>query len=82
MARILFFGGLRDIAGATLDMQLDASAATVSDLRQWLEAHDPVLAEAVRRRGVRIAVDQVFASEHTPISNASEIAFMPPFSGG
>lgn len=81
MARILFFGALRDIAGDARETPL-SGAATVGQLRGQLCASDPLLATALSSHTVRAAVDQVIAVESTPVFEHSEIAFMPPMSGG
>jgi sulfur-carrier protein len=82
MALILFFGAIGDVAGPSLETPVTDAIATVRDLRAWLGARDAHLGEALERVGVRVAVDQVFAGDHTSISDASEIAFMSPLSGG
>lgn len=83
MTRILFFGRLRDAAGASeAAHELPASLRTVADVRAWISAHDPHLGAALAAPGVRVAVDQVFAADDTPACGAGEIAFMAPLSGG
>jgi molybdopterin converting factor small subunit len=84
MTRILFFGRVRDIVGRTeLICDLPMSIETITDLRAWLSQTDPLLGEALRSPGVRVAVDQVFCiSEAVTAQAASEIAFMSPLSGG
>jgi molybdopterin converting factor small subunit len=84
MTRILFFGRLRDAAGgAEFADELPASLATVADVRRWLAEQDPVLGEALRAPGVRVAVDQMFClNESQDAQEAREIAFMSPLSGG
>lgn len=83
MTRILFFGRLRDAAGASeMACELPASLRTVADVRAWIGARDPELGAVLGAPGVRIAVDQVFAADDAPASGAAEIAFMSPLSGG
>lgn len=84
MTRILFFGRVRDVAGrAELICDLPVSIETITDLRAWLAQTDPVLGEALRSPGVRVAVDQAFCiSDAVTARGAGEIAFMSPLSGG
>jgi molybdopterin converting factor small subunit len=83
MTRILFFGRIRDIAGrAELTCDLPVTIETITDLRAWLTQSDPLLGEALRSPGVRVAVDQVFCISDAVIARAGEIAFMSPLSGG
>ena len=84
MTKLLFFGRLRDAAGASeLDCELPAGVATIAQLREWLARRDPVLGQAVRAPGVRVAVNQTFCvNDEEPTDGAREIAFMSPLSGG
>jgi molybdopterin converting factor subunit 1 len=82
MATLLFFGKLRDIAGPSRTIALGDETRTLDALRARLSAETPELAAALNAPTLRIAVDQGFASGDAPISDQSEIAFMPPMSGG
>lgn len=84
MTRLLFFGRIRDAAGVPeLDCELPATVATIAQLREWLARRDPVLGDAVRAPGVRVAVNQTFClDDDQPTAGAREIAFMSPLSGG
>jgi len=82
MARLLFFGKLRDIAGAARTIQIGADTRTLAALRARLCAEIPQLAPALQDASVRAAIDQVFADDAAAIDDSSEIAFMPPMSGG
>lgn len=79
MARLLFFGPLRDLAGP--DARILEGPMRLSQAIAKLE---PELVVAVRTRGVRIAVNQaVIARTEDPLlSTDDEVAFLPPFSGG
>lgn len=79
MARVLLFGPLRDLAGWR---ERDVAAATVADLRVRLGAEDPDLGEALAGKGVQVAVDQVLVRGDVALTAASEVAFLPPMSGG
>ncbi len=83
MARLLFFGKLRDVAGGRArEIILPDSIATVPELIAMLEATDPILAGALRDRSVRIVVNEQITSSDGEIGNQDEIAFLPPVSGG
>jgi sulfur-carrier protein len=84
MTQLLFFGRLRDIAGcSTVSRKLPDSVLTVGDMRAWLSEEDPTLGAAISAPEIRIAVNQAFCTgEDQCVRGASEIAFMPPLSGG
>jgi molybdopterin synthase sulfur carrier subunit len=83
MIRLLFFGRLRDAAGAAeLEIALPPDLATVADICWWLATSDPLLGAALSEPGTRFAVDQQFTNALAPVTHAREIAFMSPLSGG
>jgi molybdopterin synthase sulfur carrier subunit len=43
---------------------------------------DPALAEALDGPGVQVAVDQALVRGEAALSPSSEVAFLPPMSGG
>jgi molybdopterin synthase catalytic subunit len=78
--KVLFFGVLRDIAGAgedCLELPPDATLSTVFD--HYARRH-PRLGEM--RSSVMLARNQQFARGSTPIEDGDEIALLPPVSGG
>lgn len=76
---VLYFAAAREAAGASRET-LAAVPATVADLRRALiEAH-PGLARILPR--CRIAVDQDFADDATPLRDGAEVALVPPVAGG
>ena len=79
MARVLLFGPLRDLAGWR-ERQIEADSLSV--LRLALAAEDPDLGEAINGPGVQVAVDQAVVRIDAPLSARSEVAFLPPMSGG
>ncbi len=79
MARVMLFGRLADIAGWR-ETEIDASS--LSGLRDTLTATDAALGEALAGPGVQAAVDKVIVRGDTPLTAASEVAFLPPMSGG
>lgn len=79
--RVLFFGRLRDLAGAG-EIAIAGTPADVGALRALIGAQNPQLGAALAEPSVRVAVDQSFAEGDAPLLGAREVAFMPPLSGG
>ena len=79
MARVLLFGALSDLAGWR---EKTLEAMSVSDLRRQLSATDTPLGEALDSPGVQVAVDQVIVRHDATLTATSEVAFLPPMSGG
>ncbi len=77
MAKVLLFGPLRDLAGWR-----EREFEGVSDLATLVARLDPELAEAVTGPGVQIAVDKTIVRGTAFLSPRSEVAFLPPMSGG
>lgn len=83
MVRVLFFGRLREAAGgAERDCAPPQDVRTVGALAGWLARDDAALAQALTAPGVRMARDQALCDADAPLTEASEVAFMSPFSGG
>ena len=79
MVRVLLFGPLRDLAGWR-ERQVDSPF--LSALRARLTDDDAALGEALTGKGVQVALDQVIVRGDAPLSAATEVAFLPPMSGG
>ncbi len=79
MAKVLLFGRLADVAGWR-DAEIEATS--LHALRDTLTATDSALGEALAGPGVQAAVDKVIVRGDTPLTAASEVAFLPPMSGG
>lgn len=80
MARVtlLYFASLRDAAG-TASETLDAAGGDLAALyRQVRERHG----FALPPERLRVAVDGEFARWADPVRDGSEVAFIPPVSGG
>lgn len=73
---ITLFGQLRDIAGSNR-ISINAIPDT-NNLQKELELKYPGFANAK----YAIAVDKKIISETVPLNAESEIALLPPFSGG
>ncbi len=79
MARVLLFGPLRDLAGWR---ERRIESASLSALRSLLAEEDADLGAALAGKGVQIAVDQAIVRGDLALGPRSEVAFLPPMSGG
>jgi molybdopterin synthase sulfur carrier subunit len=79
VARVLLFGRLADQAGWR-DRSIEA--ASLAALRDLLAADDPSLAQALGGPGVQVAVDKTIVRGEAVLAAATEVAFLPPMSGG
>ena len=79
MARVLLFGRLADQAGWR-DRVVEAG--DLAGLRATLSAADPELGEALSGPGVQVAVDKAIVRGDRVLTAATEVAFLPPMSGG
>src|SRR5689334_1845237 len=79
-ARILFFGMLREIAGASSE---EADFPNGTDLAAVFRAYAGRFPRFQELAGsIVVARNQEFAAPTTPIADGDEIAFLPPVSGG
>ena len=79
MARVLMFGRLADLAGWR---QRDIAVASLSALLAALCEAQPELGAALTAPGVQVALDQALVRGDAPLSDAAEVAYLPPMSGG
>ena len=79
MARVLLFGRLRDVAGWR---EREIESPFLSTLRAALADEDAALGEALGGPGIQVALDQVIVRGDAPLSAKTEVAFLPPMSGG
>ena len=77
MVRVLYFASLRDAAGIESE-DVDA----VGDLRALYAASQRRHGFALPVERVRVAVDGAFARWGDAVRDGSEVAFIPPVSGG
>ena len=78
--RVLFFAIAGELAGeGSIELELD-SPATASDAEEKLKERYDWLGKQLS--SYRIAVDEEFAGADTPIRDGSELAIIPPVSGG
>jgi molybdopterin synthase sulfur carrier subunit len=84
IVRVRLFAVAREAAGAEfVDIELSASDGappTVADLRQAFLAQLPALRYAAKQ--LMFAVDSDYATDATQVSAASDVACIPPVSGG
>lgn len=79
MARVLLFGRLADVAGWR---ERTIEADSLSTLRAALARDDEALGAALAGPGIQAAVDKAIVRGDAPLTAASEVAFLPPMSGG
>ena len=80
LIRVKLFAVARDLAG-TSELQLELPPnATVSTLRAALSERVSTLSPLLSH--MQIAVDSRYATDGEPISPQSEVAVIPPVSGG
>jgi len=81
---LLYFAWVRERTGSdgeTLD--LPDGVTTIGALLDWLARRSPAHASALPdRSALRIAVDQQFADDTTPVHSGAEVAIFPPVTGG
>ena len=84
MAKLVFLGRLRDIAGPHLaDVALPHDVRTLAGLTDWLDRTEPALGRALGAIRTQFAVNQVIIRDPAHgIADNDEIAFLPPMSGG
>jgi molybdopterin converting factor subunit 1 len=78
--RILFFGGLKDLAGKSSDLLELPDGALVRDVLAHYVARVPRLKESLS--SLAVAVNQEYAGVETELKSGDEVALLPPVSGG
>lgn len=78
--RLLLFAGLQQAVGSP-SIELDlAPNATYADLKEQLAAQHPAAAPLIRAS--RVAAEGEFAADTDPVASDTELALIPPVSGG
>ena len=78
--RVLFFALAHELAGdSSIEIEVPAPA-TAADAEEELKRRYDWLGS--RLSSYRIAVDEKFAGKETPLRDGSEVAIIPPVSGG
>jgi molybdopterin synthase sulfur carrier subunit len=75
---VLYFASLRDAAGMTSET-IGSDASDLRGLYETLQARHGFVLPVGR---LRVAVDGAFARWEEPLREGSEVAFIPPVSGG
>jgi len=81
---ILYFARLREAIGYSSEtVEPPDGVRTLGQLRAWLIGRgDPWAQGFASVQPVRVAQDQVVASDQTPLRDGAEVAFFPPVTGG
>lgn len=81
---ILYFAGVREALGTAREhVELPVTVTTAGQLRAWLRERGGAWAEQLAdSRAVRIAVNQAMVGADATLSDAAEVAFFPPVTGG
>jgi len=77
---VRLFARARDVVGKDVALVEMPPGATVADLRQRLGADYPGLKSLLEKSA--LAVNNEFADDSLPLPPNSEIALLPPVSGG
>ena len=78
--RLLLFAHIKDIVGAP-ELQLEfEGACTGNDIVDRLERRHPAIAS--QRQHLKISIDGEYAKLSDAIPHGSEVALLPPVSGG
>lgn len=78
--RVLFFGQLKEIVGASQDETEISEGTRVEDLFERYGRRFPRLAEF--RPSIAASVNQEYTDWRAPLRAGDEVAFLPPVSGG
>ena len=80
---VLYFAWVREKIGTAEEDLGPLPATTVGALIEILRARSPRHAEALAERAkLRVAVNQDFAGDETPVNPGDEVAIFPPVTGG
>ena len=81
--RLLYFGRLTEVAGShSGEVAVPIGIATVAALRHWIGREQPELGAALASPTIRVVIADTFAADDHPLAGVTEIAFIPPVSGG
>ncbi len=79
--RVLFFGKLADLAGAERPIDSHGLTDVASAIAVLTDAM-PAIAPLLHPEICRYVLDQQIVPAGAPLAGASELAFLPPVSGG
>ena len=82
--QLRFFASLREALGTSQEsVELPSRVKTVGALRTYLRERGDAWAHALAPgRSLRMACNQLMASDDTPLTEGCEVAFFPPVTGG
>jgi sulfur-carrier protein len=86
--RVLYFGVLRDLTGASDDAVELPDGATVGELLRVLRGHTSNMAMATMGtekrlwQSLAVAVNREYAAADVLLGDGDEVALLPPVSGG
>jgi molybdopterin converting factor subunit 1 len=81
IVRVKLFAVARQRAGQDhVEVEVPAAAATVADLRVAIAKRCPALTDVLPH--VKVAVNNEYAADRTPLPADAEVALIPPVSGG
>ena len=81
--RLLYFGRLAEVAGSRGgEVAVPVEVTTVADLRNWIGTRQPELGAVLASPTVRVVINDAYAADDHPLIGVTEIAFIPPVSGG
>jgi molybdopterin converting factor small subunit len=78
--KVLFFGGLKEVAGRAEDAMELAEGAPIESVFAQYAARYPELSRY--RASLVASRNQEFAAWATPLHEGDEVGFLPPVSGG
>ena len=81
MIKVLFFAQTRELLGRD-DISVVACFYHVEELRALLAAQNERWAFCLQKDKLLVAVNQTLVSLDSPLSDADEVAFFPPVTGG
>lgn len=77
--RVTLFAGMAELAGSR-NLEIPWSGGTVADLRRAVAAAAPAVEPLLARSAV--ALGDRYAGADEPVARGSEVAIIPPVSGG
>jgi molybdopterin converting factor subunit 1 len=77
---VRLFARARDLVGQDVALVELPAGATVADLRRGLDTNYPALKSLLEKSA--LAINNEFADDSLPLRPGSEIALLPPVSGG
>jgi len=83
MAKVVYFASLRERLGlAEETVQLDADISVSGLVDRLVEQHGETWKTVFHDSQVMVAINQEMSDQETMVSDADEVAFFPPVTGG